>query len=102
MGNDDYSEVDVCVIPTIEKYIRSNDKFLKQFSTNNRLEDFKEEDIVRCTFAKGLYKVKSLNQEKSKLSLYSIDLSEDFYEISPEFVEKLDLDDKMVKVLYGS
>jgi len=89
------------VIGMTEIHIRYNEALYKKLSTNNRIEDFQPDDVVKCTFLKGLFKVAgpALYDEK-RLSLYPIDYMGEFTNISPDFLKKVKVSDKAMKILY--
>lgn len=82
----------------IERAIMQSNKLQKHL-TNNTTKDFKVEDIVKCTYMKGLYRV--LGIEDNKITITKIDYSGDLEHISPQFLISVNnLDKKWLDVLY--
>lgn len=81
----------------IDDVIDHNEELRKKFSTNNKLDDFKVNDIVMCTYIKTFCKVVGI--EKSKVKLQAIDTN-DVFEIRPSFLKKVKANKKLLKVLY--
>ena len=92
---------DQVIIGTVEVKIRHNKALFDKFNTGNKIKDFKPEDIVKCSFMKGLFKVAGPALfDEDRLSLYPIDYTGEFTNISPEFLRKVEVNDKLIKVLY--
>ena len=82
----------------IERAIIRSHK-LDKLLTNNTLKDFKVEDIVKCTYMKGLYRV--LGHNDGKVIITKVDYSGDLEYISPNFLLNINnIDKKWVSVLY--
>jgi hypothetical protein len=89
------------VIGITEIKIRSNPELYKKLATNNNISDFEPDDVVKCTFLKGLFKVAGpALYDEGRLSLYPIDYMGEFTNISPDFLKKVKVSDKVMKVLY--
>lgn len=65
----------------------------------NKLEDFDTNDIVKCSyFNKTLFKV--LGYYMDKVTITKIDLNEDIYHISPQYLIKQKVNKDAVRVLF--
>lgn len=95
------NNINVYIPDAIEQLIKLNPERCKAFYTNNKLTDFSEDDIVKCSFLKGLFKVIGPETDGSgKLVIYPIDYKGDFHNVSPEFLRKIEVNEKAIKVLY--
>jgi hypothetical protein len=93
---------DQLMVGTIESMLRLHPELYEKCSTGNKIEDFVAGDVVKCTFLKkGLFRVAGpAIFDRSRLSLYPIDYNGDYTNISPEFLKKVKISEKAVKVLY--
>jgi hypothetical protein len=98
----DFNSPNQAAIDFIENGIRNTDLFLK-LDTGSKVGDFEPDDVVQCSYLKGFYKIAgpALYNEK-RLAVYPIDYSGEFTNISPEFLKKVKVNDKVLKVLYES
>jgi hypothetical protein len=98
----DYNGPNQEAIDFVENGIRHTDLFA-YLNTGSKIEDFQPDDVVQCSYLKGFYKIAgpALYDEK-RLSVYAIDYSGEFSNISPEFLKKVKVSDKVLKVLYES
>lgn len=81
----------------IDDVVDHNEELREKFNTNNKLTDFKVNDIVMCTYIKTFCTVVGI--EKSKIKLQAIDTN-DVFEIRPYFLKKVKANKKLLKVLY--
>jgi hypothetical protein len=84
----------------VERVIADNPQWFDKFNTGNDLEDFNFNDIVTCTYSKGLYQVKG--NLYGKLCVVRVGQLEEIVFIHPCFLKKVNINNKLLKVLYGS
>ena len=72
---------------------------LTPYNENNKSVDFKEGDVVRCVYMDGLFKVFDLSQ--NSVFIYHIDDKGDIERVDPRFIEKVQTNQGVMKVLYG-
>lgn len=83
----------------LESVICENKDWLEKFSTNSKLQDFKENDIVKCTYYKGFYKIVKL--ENTRISICPME-NDEILTVAPKFLKKIEVNEKLLKVLYGN
>jgi hypothetical protein len=84
------------VIDMIERSAGSFD--IAKYPTNELL-DFNKNDIVRCSYLnKSLYRV--LGYYMGKVTITKIDLNDDIYHISPQYLIKQKVNKDAVRVLF--
>jgi hypothetical protein len=87
----------------VEAYIKENNNLEAKFRTAGHVEDFNEGDVVKCTYLKGLFRVLGPNHEKieARINVYPIDMSTEFFAVSPNYLKKEHVNANAVEVLYG-
>lgn len=90
-------------ISIVEEYIRKSNEWNKQLNTQAKYEDFNKEDIVKCTFLKGLFRIvgPSLLEDDGRITIQNVDHESRYFVVSPDFLKKVKVSDKMLRVLYG-
>jgi len=83
----------------VESIIQKNNELSKKYSNNNKLFDFVPGDSVKCTYLQGVFKVSGFSD--SKVVIKTLDNSKQEI-VGPNFLEKVDLDKRWVKVLYNN
>lgn len=85
----------------IEKAILEDPRLYEKYFTNCTIQDFKTNDMVKCTYFKGFFKVFKVLDGRIYLDhVAPYDFTE-MYNVSPSFLKKVDVDEKWLKVLYG-
>lgn len=84
--------------PFIEGLIRVQPK-LHVYMTGKQYSDFKLGDPVKCTYLKGIYKIVDINEKKG-ITLQHIDSTKIYNSVSPNFLIKIKINDKSIKVLF--
>lgn len=69
------------------------------FNEQNKCIDFKEGDVVRCSYMQGLFKVYDLSQ--NSVFVYNLDMTSDIERVDPRFLEKIQVNQQVMDVLYG-
>lgn len=69
------------------------------FNEKNKCIDFKEGDVVRCSYMEGLFKVYDLS--KNSVFVYNLDMTSDIERVDPRFLEKVQVNQQVMDVLYG-
>lgn len=93
MAKINYSLQDVVDYLTV-----TDTEFLNDFSTGQKVFDFIPGDLVKCTLLKGYHRVCGINGDKIVIS--TITKNGNLENIDPNFLQKVDLDRRWVKVLY--
>ena len=82
----------------IQKVIVKNEDLLDKYSTGSKTFDFTPGDYVKCTILQSFYQVKDINGPE--VVIQNLQKTEDLKKIDPNFLKKIELDDRWVKVLY--
>ncbi len=69
------------------------------YNEKNKCIDFKEGDVVRCSYMQGLFKVYDLAQ--NSVFVYNLDMTSDIERVDPRFLEKVQVNQQVMDVLYG-
>jgi len=91
---------DAMAIGLAEVRIRFDKKLYENFSTGNKTSDFTINDIVKCTYLKGLFRVVCCGIYGT-VTLNTLNSKETTC-ISADFLKKVAANTKTLKVLYGS
>ena len=84
----------------LEESFRKNDQMYNLLNTKHKIEDFKSNSYVKCSYLKGLYKVVGFT--KDKIIVQSIDIPREFevFSIASDFLTKTNAQENTVKLLY--
>jgi hypothetical protein len=89
------------IIDCMERVIRGNQEAYQQLNTNKKINDFRSGDIVKCAYLKDFLKVVGPTSEE-KVILVHLNCREEGLAISPDFLKKVPVNSKAIKVLYES
>lgn len=84
-----------------EALIRRNPQLYAQLKTDKTIKDFKDLDVVKCTYIKGLLRVLGTSLDGKVLVRPIVKFQDYDYEaISPEFLQKVPINQKVLDLLY--
>ena len=82
----------------LDKNYRNMEKALKKQLIENHSQEIKEDDIVKCVYKQGFYRVYGFTDDKVIIS--KLDLSGDFEQVSHKYLKVIDIDLDVARVLY--
>jgi len=82
------------------KLADANEEFQKQFTTKNKVKDFKSSEYVKCTVLKGIFRVEKLNDIRNLVHLTELADPERVVKVAPKFVKKFKNNEKWINILY--
>lgn len=71
------------------------------YNKNNKAIDFKEDDVVKCSYLSGLFKVFNINPDRNLVCIYNVDFIEDLQDVNAQFLQKVEVSEKALKVLFN-
>lgn len=80
----------------IEQVIEST--HIAPFNPENKTIDFKIDDVVKCSYMQGLFKVADIFTEE--ILIYPVDLLGEYERVKPQFLEKIETSPETMKVLF--
>lgn len=102
MSKVDISKFNLQYMTETEALIRSSPQLYAQMNTAKKCSDFMDFDIVKCTYIKGLMRVLGTTLDGKIMVRPLLNFTEADYEaISPEFLLKVKIDEKMLDLLYA-
>jgi hypothetical protein len=84
---------------SIELIIKGSQELYYQLSTGKKIEDFTPGDLVKCSYIKGIFRVSEVF--RTKVEVFPIDNTSDIFQVGPNFLRKIDINQDSVKILYG-